>query len=105
MGYFTLDAEGSICELNFTGAELLRDRRFSLKDCNFKLFVSDESRPVFTNFLSRVFSSHGKESCEILLGYGNNPVYFVYIEGIVTGNDRKCLLSVVDISNFKSKFD
>ena len=105
MGYFTLDAEGSICELNFTGAELLGDRRFSLIDCNFKLFIPDESRPVFTNFLSRVFSSHGKESCEILLGYGKNPVYFVYIEGIVTGNDRKCLLSVVDISNFKSKFD
>ncbi len=26
MGYFTLDSDGSICDLNFTGAELLGDK-------------------------------------------------------------------------------
>ncbi len=36
MGYFTLDTEGAICELNFTGAEILGERRFSLIDTNFK---------------------------------------------------------------------
>ena len=30
MGYFTLDENGGICDLNFTGAEILGDRRFSL---------------------------------------------------------------------------
>ncbi|MFH0865367.1 MAG: hybrid sensor histidine kinase/response regulator, partial [Bacteroidota bacterium] len=44
MGYFTLDSDGRICDLNFTGAELLGDRRFSLVNNNFKLFVSEETK-------------------------------------------------------------
>jgi PAS domain-containing protein len=103
MGYFTLDGEGSICDLNFTGAEMLGDRRFSLVNSNFKLFVSEDSKPVFNNFFSKVFTSNTKESCEVTLGYDNNPLCFVYMEGIVTGDDRKCLLSVVDISSFKKQ--
>ena len=47
MGYFTLDSDGSICELNFTGADLLGEKRFSLVNSNFRLFVSEDSKPVF----------------------------------------------------------
>src|SRR5664280_1352943 len=57
MGYFTLDPEANIYELNFTG--------------------------------------------EVMLGYNGNPVSTVYMEGVVTGDDRNCLLSVVDISGFR----
>ena len=101
MGYFTLDTDGSILELNFTAAELLGEKRFSLINTNFKLFVSDNSKPVFNEFFSKVFGNSAKESCEVMLGYDNNHLCQVYIEGIVIGDDRKCLLSVVDISNFK----
>ena len=101
MGYFTLDSEGSICDLNFSGAEMLGDRHFSLMNSNFKLFVSESSLPVFNNFFSKVFISNAKESCEVMLGYDKTPLCLVYMEGIVTGDDRKCLLSVVDISGFK----
>ena len=30
MGYFTLDKDGTICDLNFTGSSLLGDKRISL---------------------------------------------------------------------------
>jgi PAS domain-containing protein len=103
MGYFTLDSEGSICELNFTGADMLGDKRFSLVNSNFKLFVSENSLPVFNNFFSKVYAGNAKESCEVMLGYDKNILCFVYIEGIVTGDDRKCLLSVIDISRFKNQ--
>lgn len=102
MGYFTLDSEGSICELNFRGAKILAERRFSLIDSNFKLFVSEESRPVFNDFFRRVYTSKAKESCEIQLGYNNRPLGFVYIEGVVIEDDQKCLLSVIDSSKFNS---
>ncbi|HAZ04730.1 MAG TPA: hypothetical protein DCY97_21565, partial [Marinilabiliales bacterium] len=102
MGYFTLDSNGGICELNFTGADLLGDKRFSLVNSNFKLFVSDESRTVFNDFFRKVFTSNAKESCNVMLGYDNTPLCRVYMEGIVTGDDQKCLLSVMDISGFKS---
>jgi PAS domain-containing protein len=103
MGYFTLDSDGSICELNFTGAEMLGEKRFSLINSNFKLFVSEDSQPVFNDFFSKVYAGNVKQSCEVMLGYNNNPLCLVYMEGIVTGDDRKCLLSVVDISGFKKQ--
>jgi hypothetical protein len=102
-GYFTLDSDGSICELNFTGAEMLGDRRVSLVNKNFKLFVSEGSKAAFDKFFSKVYIGKSKISCEIMLGYDHNPLCLVYMEGIVTGDDRKCLLSVVDISGFKKQ--
>jgi len=101
MGYFTLDSDGVIKDLNFTGAEMLREKRFSLVNANFKLFISEDSQTLFNKFFKKVFASNAKEFCEALLGYDNNPLCKVYMEGIVTGDDRKCLLSVVDISCFK----
>jgi PAS domain-containing protein len=103
MGYLTLDSEGSICELNFTAAEMLGDKRFSLVDSNFKLFIAAESQPVFNAFFSKVYTGNTKESCQVMLGYDNNPLCYVYMEGVVTGDEQKCLLSLIDISALKSK--
>ncbi len=102
IGYFTLDSDGTICELNFTGAELLGDRRFSLTNSNFKLFVSEESRPVFNDFFSKIYTSNSKESCVVMLGYNKKPLCKVYMEGVVTDDEQKCLLSVVDLSRFSN---
>jgi len=101
MGYFTLDSEGEIEDLNFTGAEILGERRFSIIGSNFKFFVSPESRVTFDDFLKKIYAGISKESCEVSLGNFKNPHCNVYMEGIVTGEDRNCLLSVVDISGFK----
>ena len=103
MGYFTLDQDGTICELNFAGAKMLGDRRFSLVNSNFKLYIDNGSKPVFNVFFKKVYSSHSKESCEVMLGYNGCKLCQVYMEGIVTGEDRKCLLSVVDLSHLKSR--
>jgi hypothetical protein len=101
MGYFTLDENGTICDLNFAAADMLVDRRFSLINSNFKLYVSEESKHVFNDFLNKVFSNNEKESCEVKLGYDKYDLCDAYMEGITTGDDKKCLLSVVDITSFK----
>jgi len=101
MGYFTVEKDGSISELNFTGAELLGEKRFSLLNSNFKLFVTESSRAEFDRFFSKVFKSNAKESCKVMLGYDGKPLCSVYIEGVVVGDDRQCLLSVVNTSAFK----
>jgi len=101
IGYFILDSDCSICELNFTGADMLEERRFSLLNSNFRLFIAEESKPVFNNFFNNVYTTTVKESCELTLGYDNKTMHSVYMEGIVTGDDLKCLLSVVDITKFK----
>ncbi|MEX0985921.1 MAG: PAS domain-containing protein [Bacteroidales bacterium] len=101
MGYITLDEDGSICDLNFTAADLMGEKRYSLINSNFKLFISKESQNVFNDFFNRLYSSSAKESCNVKLGYDNKTLSVVYMEGIVTGDDRKCLLTVIDISEIK----
>ena len=103
IGYFTLDEYGTIRELNFTGAEMLGERRFRLINSDFNLYVSNGSKLIFKNFFKKVYSGRSKESCEVLLGNHDKPLCFVYMEGVVTENDGKCLLSVVDISKFSRK--
>ncbi len=100
MGYITLDADGGICDLNFTAAEMLNEKRFSLLNSNFKIFVADESKPVFNEFFRRVSNSHFKEACKIKLGYDNKFLCYVYVEGISTGDEGQSLLSVIDIAFF-----
>jgi PAS domain-containing protein len=102
LGYFSLDNEATICDLNFTGADLLGERRFSLINSNFKLFISEDSKPVFNDFFKKVYSSNAKESCEVQLGYNSRLLYRVYMEGVVTEDAQKCLLSVIDISKFSN---
>jgi hypothetical protein len=101
MGYFTLDPDANICELNFTGSEILGDKRFGLVNTNFKLFIAEDSRTAFDKFFNKIYSKKGKESCEVKLGYDASTLCTVYMEGVVTGDDRNCLLSVVDITGFR----
>lgn len=102
-GFFTLDAEGTIQELNFTSAELLGDKRISLIGSNFKLFLHQDSIAGFNKFFSKVFTTNIKESCQLWLGHDDKPLKLVYIEGVVIDDDNKCLLSVIDITNFQKR--
>lgn len=100
MGYFTLDQNGSIQDLNFTAAEILGDKRFSLLNSNFRLFISPASLPAFNDFFTKIFANNTKESCQLQLGYEGTPLCPVYMEGIVTGEENNCLVSILDISGF-----
>ena len=41
----------------------------------------------------------------LLYDYNSKDLSYVYIEGVVTGDERKCLLSIVDISEIKQQSD
>jgi len=99
MGHFTINSEGYIKELNFAAAKMFQNKRFSLIGSNLKLFISKDTLPTFNFFLSKVFVSNKIESCEVMLVYDNFPLYPVYMEGIVIGDDQQCLLTMVDVAN------
>jgi PAS domain-containing protein len=101
LGYLTIAQDGTIEDMNFTAADMLGERRFGVVGSNFKLYLTDESKPVFNRFLKNVFTSNEKGSCEVRLGYDNTTMCQVYIEGIAIGDNQKCLLSVIDMSVFK----
>jgi hypothetical protein len=71
-----------------------------LINSTFKFYVSEDSRTVFNRFFDKLYTGKAKESCKVMLGYNNNPLCLVYMEGIVTEDDHQCLLSVVDVSGF-----
>lgn len=99
LGYLTLDKEGIILDLNFTAAEILKEKRYSLINSNLKLFVSKESLPVFHEFFWQMYQSNAKESCKIWLGFDQQALCPVYLEGVVIEDEQDCLLSMLDISD------
>jgi PAS domain S-box-containing protein len=100
-GYLTLSREGKIIEINLQGAMLLGKERQSLMNRMFILFLSDDSKPVFNHFLTNLFSSKVKESCEVIILTKNNLQINVYVTGMVALNGMGCNLTIVDITKIK----
>jgi signal transduction histidine kinase/ActR/RegA family two-component response regulator len=101
VGFFTLDRIGDIRRVNLTGTGLVGVERSRLVGRRFGHFVTDETRPVFTTFLEKVFKSSAKVSCEVaLLKEGNDPLH-VQVEGMVAASGDKCRIALMDITDRK----
>jgi len=100
-GYFTLSKEGIIFELNLYGSQMLGKERLYIINRRFGLFVSDDSKQVFDDFISRVFSSRAKETCELYLSCCINSPKYVFLTGIVSDKREQCLVTAVDITERK----
>lgn len=98
MGYFTLDHEGNISELNLSGAAMLGIERSSLINRNLKFFVSGDTRSIFNDFLGQVFATGLKQSCEVTLTLKENILIYIHFEGIVSENEQFCLVTAADIT-------
>ncbi len=100
-GYFTLSQEGKIIGLNISGARMLGKERQLLINRNFTFFISNDTKLVFTQFLTKVFKEKNEESCEVTLSIeGKLPVY-IYLSGQVTEDEIRCNLTLVDITQLK----
>ena len=98
LGFITLSTIGEIIAINICGAQMLGKQSAYLKKSRFAFFISDETKPIFNIFLSKVFSNNLKETCEITLsGNGQSPIY-VYLSGILIEDEEHCLVSMVDVT-------
>jgi PAS domain S-box-containing protein len=100
-GYLTVGSDGTILELNFASARMLAKERSALINNNFKLFVTPPTRKTYDNFIQKVLTTNIKQSCEVQLLIKDNYDIFVLLEGIVSENESKGFISVVDISEIK----
>jgi len=100
-GYFILESDGSIFQLNLRGAQMLGNVRSKLVESNFMRFVSQETLPVFNKFLHHAFETYSKQTCEIALSIQGKPSVYLYIEGIVSAEKQKCLVTAADITERK----
>jgi PAS domain S-box-containing protein len=105
VGYFSLDEQGRILELNLTGAALLGVDRSRLINGLLPRFLVPASQPVFLAFLERVFAGTGKQVCEVQLFKRDAAVCWASIQGIsaisFNGPRRWCRVAVSDITPVK----
>lgn len=96
--YVTLDQNGKILELNLTAAGFLGTDRSGLINCELLQFITDDTQSVFIELLSNIFTTKSKLNSEIRLSTKGIPSSFMHVEGIVTDDNLKCHLTMLDIT-------
>lgn len=100
-GYFTIDRDSKISELNLSGAKMLGMGRSNLIYEKFSQFITQDSLPVFYNFLFKVFEPNPKATCDIALNIPSNPTTYLHLEGMIFDDENKCQITAIDISENK----
>jgi len=100
VGYATIANDGAIREINLVGARLLGMERARLIGARLGLFVSMETRPVFSAFLDKALTGVAKASCEVVLALEGAPPCPVQLEGIglTLDEDWQCRIALLDIT-------
>lgn len=98
IGYLTIDRAGTIRGANLTFESLVGVERSRLRGRHFGRFVIAEDRSFFTNFLEKIFTSQGKEVCELALLKDGSPPFFVLIEAVAIASGQECRAAIIDIS-------
>jgi PAS domain S-box-containing protein len=109
VGYFSLDEQGRILEVNLAGAALLGAARSRLINRRLLPSVAPPSRPGFLAFLEKVFTGTGKQVCEVALLRENGSSFWANFHGTaaisVSGPQRWCRVVVSDLTALKESED
>jgi PAS domain S-box-containing protein len=101
VGYLTLGRDGTIHQVNLTGARLLGVERARLQARRFGIFIDEPGRAGFQAFLEKVFASQAKEECEtVLLRQAMGPLN-VHITATVARDGQQCRVMIRDITERK----
>jgi len=105
VGYFSLDREGRIHEVNLTGASLLGIPRTELVKRRFRQLVLTGDRTAFNVFLAVVFERPGKRSWEGRLLRAGARSFWADIHAVSTDvaqvDECRCQIAVMDVSALK----
>ncbi len=101
LGYFTLTRDGTIQMSNLMGAKLLGAERSKLVKRRFGVFVSVESRPAFSAFLEKIFTTENNESCEITLLREGHESCWVHLDAVCSEDRLECRIVMNDITRRK----
>ena len=97
LGYYTLNKEGEIIDLNLNAARQLGRDREQLEKSRLGFFLTDDSKTIFNAFLDEVYATRRKSTCEVSAVSSDNPSYFK-LTGVHSGSDDLCLISSMDIT-------
>lgn len=102
VGYFSLDANGAITEVNLTGATLLNVARSALTGAPLARFVVKEDRPKYAVYRVGLEARTKPQAIEVRLTRRAHAEFYARLDGLVTydeaGRLTQCKLTVSDIS-------
>ena len=104
IGYFTLDTNGVILEVNTTGAELFGIEKPKLLRTNFTHLISPASQDSFYFHCKKLFKTAARQNCEIRFLKTDGSLLYAHIESIVVpdaSGDLKHRIILIDISERK----
>ena len=99
--YFTLSADNTILELNFSAACFLGKKRSELIGTNFGNYISRTSIPAFEEFLMNIFRKKIKKTSELLVDTSGNGQRYVHAEGTIIIEGFQCQVNLIDITERK----
>jgi len=105
VGYFSIDRQGLIQEVNLTGASLLGLARSQLLQRRLQGFVAAASSPLIDAFLQTVFTKSGKHACEAMLLTAAGTAFWADLQASSVAAPRGerpwCRLAIADIAALK----
>lgn len=105
VGYFTLNADGLIIDVNQSGLDLLAMKRNSVINRCFSLYLTPEFQMLFSQVRRNLQSTKAVHSCEVKMVKWSGPSFDVQLEckSIRDTNDMydQCLICMADISSRK----
>lgn len=98
MGYFTLNQDCRIKNVNLSGALLVGTERYLLHNNDFRKFISPEYRGTFNDFFETILGSETKKVCKLKLNRVDQSSAVVHVEGVISSDSQECSLTILDIT-------
>jgi PAS domain S-box-containing protein/putative nucleotidyltransferase with HDIG domain len=102
VGCFTLDPQGTITEINLTGARMLCTEKSRLVNQPFHLRVAPEFRESWHRHFQMVFETGAPQSCEVKLLPDAGPPFYAALDSQKAlkthGSACSCFIAMRDIS-------
>ena len=107
VGYFTLDKDWIILEVNLVGAALLGIERRNLNKSTFIQYIVPEYRNIFHHHFRKVMESGNELTVNIKLLKMDNDSFYAHLETIrvldENGDFKEFRITVTDIQDLKNK--
>ena len=104
VGYFCLDAQGRILEVNLTGATLLGVDRSRLIRRRLQRFVTPPCRPEFLAFLNKVFTEPAEQVYQASLKLEDGVVFWANLQAVKADSrqgEEWCRVTISNITGLK----
>lgn len=106
LGYFTLDKEGIILQVNLAGATLLDVERLTLNKTAFILYIAQDYRNQFHHHIKRVSETGTKQTVELKLINKGNDSFYAHLETVMiedsNGNFKEFRIAIININDLKN---